>query len=74
MHSRPIEDAALSTIQGLIEGTINVTDLPLSAFQAAATAVCVSGDDCLYDGVGDVLLSDHFGLSWEVRKTTIISF
>lgn len=74
MHSRPIEDAALSTIQGLIEGTINVTDLPLSAFQAAATAVCVSGGDCLYDGVGDVLLSDHFGLSWEVGKTTIISF
>lgn len=68
MHGRPIEDAALSTIQGLVENAINVTDLPLSAFQAATTTVCVSEDDCLDDEIGDAPLSDRFGLSWQVRK------
>lgn len=64
VHERFMEDASLATLSGLINGTLDVTDLPLSVFQAPGVTVCAG--DCESVEPKEATLSDSYGLSWEV--------
>eukprot|EP00752_Nemacystus_decipiens_P002581 g2416.t2 len=71
LHTRDIEDAALSTISDLVNRTTGAADLPLSAFAAAGVEVC--GADCATAGAAEAALSDSYLISWKVLEDDMIS-
>lgn len=66
LHSRPIENVSLVSISALIERNLNVTDLPLSGFEAPVTMVCTG--DCDAVGVEGVSLGEEYAISWQVWR------
>lgn len=65
MHSRPIEDVALSSFSQLINRTLGVTDLPESGFTVPEVNVCTG--QCEAAGASGVSLAERYTMSWEVR-------
>lgn len=56
----------LTTLSGVLEHTVNATDLPLAVFTAPGVVVC--GGSCEVIGESEATLSDSFGISWEVKS------
>lgn len=69
LHSRSIEDAALTTISDLLNRTTGAADLPQSAFAAAGVEVC--GADCTAVGEEEADLSDSYKMAWEVHACIV---
>lgn len=65
MHSRPIEDVALSSFSQLINRTLGVTDLPESGFTVPEVNVCTG--QCEAASASGVSLAERYTMSWEVR-------